>query len=87
MARVSPSEQPSGSESMAGGPPAPSGWRGDREMRSYCTPRGKSAAVSTTLSSLAPGQVAVPEIACAQAVSTAASRTANSAAPECRLVM
>ncbi len=48
-------------------------------MRSYCTPGGKSAAVSTTFSSLAPGQVAVPAIACAQPVSA----TKSSASTDC----
>ena len=52
---------------MAGGAPAPSGVPGSRAMRSYCTPGGKSAAVNTAFSSLAPGQVAVPAIGVAAA--------------------
>src|SRR6186997_2616277 len=54
--------------------------------RSYCTPAGKSAAVST-LSSLAPGQVAVPVMEFAQPAEAATTRRASADAIMCRPVM
>src|SRR5690349_19359244 len=86
IARVSPSEQPSGSDNIAGGPPAPSDSPSARVMRLYCTPGGKSSAVSTTRCSFSPGQVGVPLTACAQPVSSNDSSTATVVA-ERRLVM
>src|SRR3954451_10569733 len=77
MTRVSPSEQPSGCDSIAGGPPWPSGFPGFSMSGSYCTRWGKSAAVSIVALSVAPGHVAVPAIVLAQPVTPASRRTAT----------
>src|SRR4051812_23225575 len=85
MTRVSASEQPSGFDSIAGGPPSPSAGPASSTIRSYCTPAGKSSAVKTVRSSLAPGQVAVPDVVVAQPVSAVTTSSAAAAAPTCWL--
>ncbi|ODQ92126.1 hypothetical protein BHQ17_16455 [Mycolicibacterium holsaticum] len=70
---MSPSEQPAGTDRIDGAPRPPLGWPTSSVSRSYCTPGGKSAAPSTTLSNRAPGQVAVPAVWWAQPASVAAN--------------